>query len=877
MSASGGVRSVSGLIQSLAGDLLAWMDVRPDGVPRRALLWLDPDGAFARLVPHLAPALAEQGVRLLRYAPEEGTGHLRLKLELLRLEAEPEARAVLYLKGFAPTDLEPRPDGGLPRLWSVFEYRYKGSVWGRGKAPEPGAVPQPHTLATWLRTHGVSFADEKTRRALTRDGPDSLLTRYAERMRESSPDSWPSPLRLSDVLEALGGDPRQRLRALLAAPGNELRRWEQAQETDLILARLKEEFGLSPPEGAWDGEELADAFAIQLALTEAFEAFGEPQDFPYQPRLPTSPEQRQRAASFLRQDVFAHMELGPRFRRRVRRLERDYPLADWAEARDGQPLGLPLLGVERWRRFLRRLEERAADGWRAAADLLDAERGALEAAGELPDEGEAGWAVARDLAELLAEVWRLEEPVRSSKRAADLVRLHEEEGWRIDLLHLEVLAACVRSHGPAVVRRLADAAYVEHVSLAAERLWEMVEGEGAWPPAGLPDVTALRAGLWERPRAHKAVIVTDGLRIDLACLLRDRLEGTTELEAVLATLPTNTPFGMAALLPAPEEGFRVDLSSGKPSIAAGGVSRIEARDGRKDLLLAAVGAGKKRPGIGFADLEALLKGEPTPEAPFLVVFDNTIDELGHKGTEQFPLLVDKFAADLRRAILLLHEAGVAEVHVVTDHGFLLLPPEAVDGQGRPELPAAQVLHKDLRWAALKPEVAVDGLLKLPLPLDPDAAVLGFPRGVRSLKKAEGYMHGGISLQECVVPHLVSRAEVAEPRLEVDVGVATDRLSAGVVPVVLRPRVEGRLFSTQVRTVTVRVWAETLPPTGEEPRPVTEPIDVPVRSDATELRPPLYLLEGLGLPAGQQLVLRAIDRDTGRDLGTVPLTLIVEWE
>ncbi len=78
-------------------------------------------------------------------------------------------------------------------------------------------------------------------------------------------------------------------------------------------------------------------------------------------------------------------------------------------------------------------------------------------------------------------------------------------------------------------------------------------------------------------------------------------------------------------------------------------------------------------------------------------------------------------------------------------------------------------------------------------------------------------------------------------------------------------------------MTVRVWAETLPPTGEEPRPVTEPIDVPVRSDATELRPPLYLLEGLGLPAGQQLVLRAIDRDTGRDLGTVPLTLIVEWE
>lgn len=866
------------LIDRLADDLVAWMDAAPDGVPRRVLLWIDPDRGFARLSGHLDPALRRRGVRLLRYDPDSGSGQLRLKLELLRLEAESDERAVVYLPGFQASDLEPRSDGGLPGLWAVFEHRYKGCVWGRGKAPEPGSVPQPHTLATWLRSHGVSFADEKTRRALTKDGGDSLLARYAEQMRDSALDPWPSPLRASDVLEALGGDPRQRLRAFLAAPVNELRRWEEAQATELVLARISEEFGLSSPEGAWGGEELADAFAIQLALAEAFEAFGEPEDFPYRARLPERVEQRRRAAAFLRQDVLTHMELGPRFRARVRRVEKDYPLSGWAEARDGQPLGLPALAAQRWKRFLRRLEQRAADGWRAAADLLDAERAAIEAGTRLPGDGdETAWAVTSDLAELLAEVWRLEDRVLACKETADLLRLHQEEAWRVDRLHLKIVAACVRSHGPAVVRRLAEEAYFEHVARAADRLWETLEEVAGWPPTGCRDVGTIRGGLWDPARARKAVIVTDGLRLDLARALQARLEGDVELEAVLSTLPTNTPFGMAALLPPPEGGFRVDLASGKPSIAAGELSGIENRDGRKQLLLAALAAGKKRQGLAFMDLEDLLRGEPVSDARFIVVFDNTIDELGHQGTEQFPLLVEKFVGDLRRAVLLLHEAGMGEVHIVTDHGFLLLPPDAVDTQGRPELPPAQVLHKDLRWAALKPGVAADGLLKLPLPLDPGSATLAFPRGVRTLKKAEGYMHGGISLQECVVPHLVSRVEAGGPRLDVELSVATDRLSTGVVPVVLRPQVEGQLALGGARTITVRLWAETVPAPGEEARAVTEPVDVPVRSDAAELRPPLYLLEGLGLPPGQELLLRAIDRETGRELGTVPLTLIVEWE
>jgi hypothetical protein len=869
---------VSSLIQRLANDLVAWMDAAPDRVPRRVLLWLDPDRSFMRLAEYLGPVLQGPGIRLLRYGPEQGLGQLSLKLELLRLEAEPEARAVVYLPGFETSALSPRPGGGLPRLWGVCEYRYKGCVWGRGKGWQPGAVPQSHSLTTWLRGHGVTFADERTQRELAKGGADSLLARYAQMRRETDPVTWPAPLRSTDVLAALSGDPREHLRALLAAPANTFRRWQDEQVVELALERVREEFGLASPEEEPDPEELADAFAIQLALVEAYNVFGEPADFPYWARLPQLAEQRRRAVAFLRDELLPHVELGPRFLRRMRRLERNYPLADWAENRNGQPLGLPLLAEERWRRFLAQLQERVGNDWRAAARLLDDELATIEAGARLPDhEGTRGWRVAQDLAKLLRAVSELEGRIDALKNVAAAVGLYADEAWQVGLLHLRIRAACVQARGPEVVRKLADLAYFEHVSCFADRFCDLVGREGSWPPADVPEVGSIRKALWSKAHRRKAVIVTDGLRLDLARMVEHRLEleGEVSLDVVATTLPSNTPFGMVALLPLPAQGPAVSFVGGKASISAEGVSGLETRDGRKAFFLQALG-GSKGADVGFLDLAALLQHQPVPDSQLVVVFDNTIDEQGHKGTEQFPLLVEQFVDDLRRAILLLHEAGVAEVHVVTDHGFLMLPPELVDSLGRPEVLPVQALHKDARWAALKPDAPVHDVLRLPLPLAPEAATLGFPQGVRTLVKAEAYLHGGISPQECVIPHLLSRIEVPARRLNVEVAVTTDRLSTGVVPVVLKPRVE-RQLALKEPTVTVRLWVEVPGEVGGQRQLVTEPLDVPVRADAGELRPPLYLKEGLHLPAGQELLLRAVDRDTGRELGAVALRLIVDWD
>lgn len=145
------------LIDLLAQDLLQWMGNAPDGVPRRVLLWLDPECQFRRLAAHVTSVLLARDTQFLCCEPKESASQFPLKLALLHVEAESKMRTVVYLPGFDRDALEPRPNGRLPALWSVNNYRFKGCVWGRGDRWEPGALPESPTLYSWLRRHGLMW------------------------------------------------------------------------------------------------------------------------------------------------------------------------------------------------------------------------------------------------------------------------------------------------------------------------------------------------------------------------------------------------------------------------------------------------------------------------------------------------------------------------------------------------------------------------------------------------------------------------------------------------------------------------------------------------------------------------------------------------
>ena len=875
-------------MELLADDLAGRMQSAADGLPRRVLLWLDPEAQFARLARHLSAPLAQRGARLLLYEPSEGQGQLALKLALLGLESSAEERAVVYLPGHGRAALAPRASG-VPALWGLYEYRFKGAIWGLDGHWQAGEVPEPPTLVHWLLGHGLVLADDKTAKALTVGGRDSLLARYAERQRDLALEHWPRPLRLSDVEEALAGDPRDALRRLLAAPNNEVKRWDD--QRPLVLQRLAEEYGLSVPVGEAPSETLADAFAVQLALTEAWDAFDRPSDFPFLSRLPAKGEQRDRLTRFLREEVVSHSELCPGFLRRMARLEAGYNLVAWVQGRPGQPVGLPLLARGCWQQFLAKFQEAARIGWKKARDLVLDERETIAAAANGPwerlgslagpgAERDTHWTVLADLAEMAAAALQAGEEAESLQSAADLVGAYAGRWWRVDALHMRLRAACSAASGLTAVRHVADHTYFEYASEVNARFAELVEAEGAWPPRDTAGVAGLRPALWASSGGRRAVVLSDALRWDLAQALQERLGDGCTLTPVLSTLPADTGFGMSALLPLVNEPVTVEFGEGaaKLAIHQGDGPNLATRVGRHDFLKATLAAPAGKTAVEFVEMEALLQGTKVPAAQTVVVFDNNIDEQGHKGTEELPAVLGQLLGNLKRTVEALHAAGIEKVHVVTDHGFLLVPPEKVDALGTPSVSAGEVYHRDYRWAALKPDAPTTEVIRLPLSLAPQAYTLGLPRGLRTLVKAVAYLHGGLSLQECVIPHLVSRRSLPRVRVGVALQVSTTHLSGGTVPLIVRPALaEGQTLLGGVEAISLRLSVVTLPKPGQSPVEVAEPVFLELRPDVEELRPPIYLKEGLGLRAGQELVLQAVDDETGADKGKIYLTLRVDWD
>jgi hypothetical protein len=287
-----------------------------------------------------------------------------------------------------------------------------------------------------------------------------------------------------------------------------------------------------------------------------------------------------------------------------------------------------------------------------------------------------------------------------------------------------------------------------------------------WVVSGVLHQTRVHAEILSQKPTPVAYLMVDALRFEMGADLADRLPRAAELRVTpaLAAIPGITPVGMAALLPGASSDFAVVEQQGKLGARIDGAFLPDLVSRRKFF------AGRAA-GMVDLSLDELLSLQPSKlakklgDAPIVVVRSQEIDHAGETGfTFQARQIMDTVIDNLGRAIRKLASAGIEHFVVSADHGHLFFPTDR-DESLRTDAPStnAPLLHRRCwggRGGATPPGCARVPASKLGYDSDLEFT---FPPGIGVFKTGGdlAYYHGGLSLQELVIPVLSIRLKVRE--------------------------------------------------------------------------------------------------------------------
>lgn len=314
----------------------------------------------------------------------------------------------------------------------------------------------------------------------------------------------------------------------------------------------------------------------------------------------------------------------------------------------------------------------------------------------------------------------------------ELATAYAARGWQADDAFLAALRAAPEP---------ADREAVVHAATALYRPWLDAHARALQAAIGpLANAGTYTPGDEASTKKGTATVFVDGLRLDLAHRLSERLGGfEVSVDHVLAALPTVTASTKPVLTPVPADSLAPGKDLGPARATNGGRVNINVLRGL----------------MGDRGVQVLQGAETGDPAGTAWTEAADIDKRGHEFGVALVDEVDRELDAVARRVRILLEAGWKQVDVVTDHGWILLP----GGLEKVELPAATVELKKGRCARLKDgaDVAVSTVR---WHWDPDVRIALAP-GIGCFEANQVYEHGGVSLQECVVPRVRVRAAAPE--------------------------------------------------------------------------------------------------------------------
>ena len=311
----------------------------------------------------------------------------------------------------------------------------------------------------------------------------------------------------------------------------------------------------------------------------------------------------------------------------------------------------------------------------------------------------------------------------------DLVAAHVESGWRVDAAALDALSLVDKREDIESVQAVVRAIYLPWLEAAALAFQKLVKNNcqaiRSKAPANLSDTAK-----------GTVILFADGLRFDVAQMLKQKLTErglALELSWRWTALPTVTPTAKPACSPIAELFVGDEICQEfRPKILDSG--KDVTSDRFRQLL-------EER---GCQPLDDKKTGQPDGVAWMEY---GSIDHTGHKDGWKLAKRIQDELNGLSEIVAMLLSAGWKKVKVVTDHGWLLMP----GGLPKIELPKFLAETRWGRCALIKEGVKTD------YPTVSwhwaETIHVAVPPGIGAFKTSIEYSHGGLSLQECLVPEL----------------------------------------------------------------------------------------------------------------------------
>lgn len=338
-----------------------------------------------------------------------------------------------------------------------------------------------------------------------------------------------------------------------------------------------------------------------------------------------------------------------------------------------------------------------------------------------------------------------------------------DDGWhRADSAHrnLEALLARIDEEpaSEAALHRVRQS-YEELLQRMAVAFTKAFQSAGWTIPKAFSQ-THVYPELVESSGSRVAYFLVDAVRFEMGVELKKLLAGSDNLvlKPAIAALPTITPVGMAALLPKASATFDVIDHQGGLASRIDGVPLKDLAARMKFLKARVPGAIDIELGKLLQLTSAKLK-TTLANATLVVVRSQEIDKFGEMDGDFIARqMMDTVLQNVARAVRKLAAAGIESVIISADHGYQFTSEK--DEAYRTDSPGGDTLDLHRRCWIGRGGANPAGTVRVTgseLGYDTDLDFI-FPTGIGVFKAGGNlaYHHGGVSLQELVVPVLSLR-------------------------------------------------------------------------------------------------------------------------